>query len=143
MGSMFKIPVLTFLTGFLLLVPVEVNGIHPARTMCVSQIALANHACGRLTPSPGPNVLYHHEHRHGHGHGHGHGNRHRHNRHGNFARETPTESCCRWLNDVDNECVCDLLIQLPVFLSKPAHQFSVVIGESCTVTFSCSGRVRP
>ncbi|KAJ9187662.1 hypothetical protein P3X46_003090 [Hevea brasiliensis] len=135
-----KILVLTFLTGFLLLMQAEVNGIpHPARTMCVSQIALANHACGSLAPSAASQFLNHHERRHRHGHRH----RLRHNRHGNFAHETPTESCCRWLNNVDNECVCDLLIQLPAFLSKPAHRFTVVIGDSCSFTFSCSGRVRP
>ncbi|KAG8663408.1 hypothetical protein MANES_01G209200v8 [Manihot esculenta] len=119
--------------------PVEINGLpEPARSMCVSQINLANYACGRLAPSPASEVLNDHEHKHGHGHKH----RHRH-RHGKFAHETPAQSCCRWLDNVDNECVCDLLIHLPAFLSKPAHQITVVIGEICRVKFSCSGRVRP
>ncbi|OAY49675.1 hypothetical protein MANES_05G074200v8 [Manihot esculenta] len=129
-----KILVLTCLTGFLLLMPAEVDGVpHPARSVCISQISLANYACGGLDPSPISDIFHHHHHGHGH----------RHNRHGSLTHETPTESCCRWLNNVENECVCDLLIQLPAFLSKPAHQLTVVIGEYCRVTFSCSGRVRP
>uniref|UniRef100_A0A6N2MD81 Uncharacterized protein n=1 Tax=Salix viminalis TaxID=40686 RepID=A0A6N2MD81_SALVM len=50
---------------------------------------------------------------------------------------TPEENCCRWLNDVDAECVCELLVHLPPFLSKPPHEYTVKIDDSCTVSYSC------
>ncbi|KAK3016240.1 hypothetical protein RJ639_006479 [Escallonia herrerae] len=74
---------------------------------------------------------------HGHKHRqHEHGHRHEH-------AETPVEAdCCRWLNSVDDECVCDLLVYLPPFLSKPIHQYTVTVDSSCNVTFQCSSRLR-
>ncbi|XP_031263757.1 annexin B11-like [Pistacia vera] len=90
-----------------------------------------------------------HEHEHGHGHGHGHGHEHGHghghghkHRHHHGSGETPQEGdCCRWLKEVDNECVCDLLVHLPVFLARPVHEYNVIVDESCNVTYSCSGRL--
>ncbi|KAL6208566.1 hypothetical protein ACLB2K_019515 [Fragaria x ananassa] len=91
---------------------------------------------------------------HGHGHGHGrehheHGHsrkqqRHRRHkrRHGHHHRSqrsmTPQEdNCCKWLTQLDNQCVCELLLRLPTFLFKPAHTYSVYIGTSCNITYTC------
>ncbi|KAK4766909.1 hypothetical protein SAY86_014660 [Trapa natans] len=132
--------------------------------LCASQFALVNHACSFLPytlispPAPSgppsdppslPNVLepedhsewqqlYHHEHHHHHHHHHHHNHR--------PSRHTPTPvemDCCRWLREVDTLCVCDLLVHLPAFLAKPAHDYTVVVAEACDITYSCSGRVRP
>lgn len=124
----------------------------PPRPLCASQFALVNYACSMLpynpaapVPPPSPpspdsppppdddESLQRHGHRHGHRH-----------RHGRVHEETPEgESCCRWLKQVDNECVCDLLVRLPVFLARPVHTYTVIVDESCNVTYACSGRLRP
>lgn len=125
----------------------------PPRPLCASQFALVNYACSMLPydaelpvtppsptspaipPSPPPPLpdddeLVHH--RHGHRH-----------RHQGSHKETPEEErCCRWLKEVDNECVCDLLVRLPVFLARPVHEYTVIVDDSCNVTYSCSGRLR-
>ncbi|XP_059663787.1 uncharacterized protein LOC132309499 [Cornus florida] len=132
----------------------------PTRPLCLSQISLVNHACSLLPfhpagppPSPPDDAAEHghghghvHQHGHGHeqgqGHGHGHGHRHRHG-HRHEHHETPVEEeCCHWLNAMDDECVCDLLVHLPPFLARPAHQYSIMVDDSCTVTFQCGGRIR-
>lgn len=111
--------------------------------LCASQFALANRACAVLPytpvpppsppspPSPeGPESRHHH--RHGHGHRH---SRHRH-------RETHAEEdCCRWLKEVDDVCVCELLVHLPPFLTRPVHNYTVVVDDSCEVTFACGSRL--
>ncbi|CAN1130812.1 hypothetical protein LINPERPRIM_LOCUS13440 [Linum perenne] len=53
------------------------------------------------------------------------------------------ENCCRWLKEMDSECVCDVLVRLPPFLAKPSHVYSVHVYDGCVVTFSCSGRIVP
>lgn len=117
----------------------------PPRPLCTSQFNLVNYACAQLPYSPAPplppppstplppdNSDSSHRHRH----------RHRHRRHHN-TRETPEESnCCRWLKEVDNECVCELLVQLPIFLARPVHEYTVLVDDSCNVTYTCSGRIR-
>lgn len=116
--------------------------------LCASQFALVNRACAILPytpvpppsppappspPSPdGPENRNRHRHRHGHGH--------RHRRHG--YRETPAEEeCCRWLKEVDDVCVCDLLVHLPAFLTRPVHNYTVVVDDICDVTFECGSRL--
>lgn len=114
--------------------------------LCMSQFVLANHACSRLpftpvsppsppTPpspirpsSPGSPPSPGHRHRH----------RHRHQ----ATSQTPVEQeCCRWLQEIDSQCVCDLLVHLPVFLAKPIHKYTVMVDASCNVTYMCSGRL--
>ncbi|KAH0919067.1 hypothetical protein HID58_026727 [Brassica napus] len=46
-----------------------------------------------------------------------------------------------WLKQMDNECVCDLLVRLPPLLAKPAHNYTVFVDESCIVTYTCGGRL--
>ncbi|KAK2649235.1 hypothetical protein Ddye_016724 [Dipteronia dyeriana] len=134
----------------------------PPRPLCVSQFSLVNYACAMLPYSPAPPVSppspplrptppsppdddVESSRRHGHGHGHGHRHRHRHRHgYGDGHQATPQEeNCCRWLKEVDNECVCDMLVHLPAFLSRPIHQYSVIVDDSCNVTFTCGGRLRP
>lgn len=144
-----KVFVFTFFAVLLLLV-FDVNGQlpQPQRPLCVSQLALVNYACGTLLPAPPATSLpsataalpadddNNHGHRHGHGHRHrnGHrlGGRHGHNHGGRLE-----QNCCRWLSDVDPECVCELLVRLPPFLSKPHHEYTVKINDSCSVSYSC------
>ncbi|CAN1352787.1 hypothetical protein LINPERPRIM_LOCUS42937 [Linum perenne] len=65
--------------------------------------------------------------------------RHRH-RHG----QSPAENnCCKWVRDVDDECVCELLMRLPTFLARPFHEYTITVSEWCKVTYSCGGRPRP
>lgn len=86
-----------------------------------------------------------HNHNH-HGHGHRrkqrsrrHRHRHGHGHHHRSAPLTPQEDgCCKWLSQLDNQCVCDLLLRLPSFLLKPAHTYSVYVGASCNVTYTCA-----
>ncbi|XP_065864705.1 uncharacterized protein [Euphorbia lathyris] len=143
-----KVFVVTFLTS-ILMVMAQVNDVlQPSqRPLCVSQLALANYACGRLPVTPrieesSPSIVTSDEHRHGHGHGHGQGEGHRH-RHRQGTHDSPADNCCRWLNDLDDECVCDLLIRLPAFLAGPVHEYTVVIGNACKVSYSCNARGRP
>ncbi|KAK7242978.1 hypothetical protein RIF29_37760 [Crotalaria pallida] len=123
------------------------------RPLCASQFALANYACARLPFSPGSppepppdsppspdddggdgdGDYGHHHHRNRHGHRHGHRHRDHH--------EPEEEECCRWAKEVDSQCVCELLVRLPPFLMRPAHQYSLVIGEDCHVTYSCGGPI--
>ncbi|CAI9107878.1 OLC1v1007352C1 [Oldenlandia corymbosa var. corymbosa] len=155
------------------------------RPLCVSQFALASHACGALPfmpnppPSPPlppvldePDINYHKQKHEEHGHkkheehkhnkheeqghnkheenGHdkheeqGHGHEHqRHRHHEHRHRATPLErDCCRWLAAIDSVCVCDLLVYLPAFLSKPLHKYTVVVGDTCNVTYPCASRIR-
>lgn len=89
----------------------------------------------------------HHDRRHGHRHGHRHKHRHRWqpifpvpptfgSQHPKY--ESPAvENCCRWLKELDDECVCDLLTHLPPFLSKPSHDYSISVGQSCEITYHC------
>lgn len=121
--------------------------------LCASQFALANHACAMLPynrvppPSPppvrdtsppdtsdGPESSPSPSHRHRH--------RHRHSHERPQDQTTPVaQECCRWLQQIDSGCVCDLLVRLPVFLAKPVHQYTVTVDRSCSVTYSCSGRI--
>ncbi|CAI9774354.1 unnamed protein product [Fraxinus pennsylvanica] len=114
--------------------------------LCAAQIGTVNRACYMLPftsihppshPSPTPShpLLTHsppssdNPSGSGHGHRHGHGRRH---------RETHIEhECCRWLKAVDTVCVCGLLMHLPPFLSRPQHNYTVVVEDSCNVTFQC------
>lgn len=112
--------------------------LHPSqRPLCVSQLALANYACGRLPVTPRimrdfPTIETKDQHRHEHEHSH------RHRQGG--SHESPAGNCCRWLYDLDDECVCDLLIRLPAFLAAPVHEYTVIIGNACKVTYQCNGR---
>ncbi|WCJ21506.1 Tetratricopeptide repeat (TPR)-like superfamily protein [Euphorbia peplus] len=124
----------------MLMVMGQVNDVlHPSqRPLCVSQLALANYACGRLPVTPrmedsSPKIVTSDLHRHER-------NRHRHRQ---ANHDSPAENCCRWLNDLDDECVCDLLIRLPAFLASPEHQYTVAIGNACKVSYQCNGRGRP
>ncbi|CAI9781159.1 unnamed protein product [Fraxinus pennsylvanica] len=106
--------------------------------LCASQYALVSHACATLpfTALPPPSRLSsssqsdHSSHRHRHRH------EHRHQRNGH--KEAGGENdCCRWLRELDNVCVCDLLTHLPPFLIRPVHNYTVIVDETCNVTFQC------
>ncbi|CAN1352790.1 hypothetical protein LINPERPRIM_LOCUS42937 [Linum perenne] len=57
---------------------------------------------------------------------------------------SPAENnCCKWVRDVDDECVCELLMRLPTFLARPFHEYTITVSEWCKVTYSCGGRPRP
>ncbi|XP_058197467.1 ARS-binding factor 1-like isoform X3 [Rhododendron vialii] len=131
--------------------------------VCITQLAQLNRACAFLpyTPPDAPpsppdddgdddhgrmdNVTNqslvddddgddHHRHHHHHHHHH-----HRH-RHSQGRRASDAEDdCCTMLNEVDAVCVCSLLLRLPLFLSKPEHNYSVIVNDECEVTFECRG----
>ncbi|MBA0762817.1 hypothetical protein Gotri_012381 [Gossypium trilobum] len=42
---------------------------------------------------------------------------------------------------VERDCVCDILAHLPLFLSWHLHHYTVIVGETCKVTFTCGGRL--
>ncbi|KAJ9187663.1 hypothetical protein P3X46_003091 [Hevea brasiliensis] len=81
-----------------------------------------------------------HERKHGQEQSHGHRHRHRH-RHAIQPESTEQANCCRWLNELDDECVCDLLVRLPPFLSRPIHMYNLYLDETCNVTYACEGRL--
>ncbi|XP_020208900.1 uncharacterized protein LOC109793838 [Cajanus cajan] len=109
-------------------IPLPSPSLHP---LCLSQLALVNYACAMLplkatppslplTPSPSPSSPNADE--------------------GHRSHQTSQEDeCCRWAREIDIQCVCEILVLLPPFLSKPLHQYSISIGESCKVTYSCGG----
>lgn len=47
--------------------------------------------------------------------------------------------CCRWLKEVEPDCVCEALLRLPPFLVKPQHKYTVKVGNSCKFTYRCGG----
>ncbi|XP_004495224.2 uncharacterized protein [Cicer arietinum] len=117
------------------------RSLHP---LCAPQFALVSNACGMLSFTPGllPSPIlpppspsspddeghksdHHHHHRHRHGH----------------HSSTEEDNCCRWAKEMDSRCVCEILVRLPPFLTRPLHQYSVVIGESCVITYSCGGPI--
>lgn len=178
---------LLMLIGLLLMSHLPKYTIAQLKPMCISQFALANHACAFLPatesltdrnntriPATADNDddddddgnndddaeperdrhnrrgngnhgrRQRHENGNGHGHGHrnGSGHRQRHgHEHGREHREgTRAErDCCRWLDDIDDGCVCTVLLHLPRFLIKPRHQYRVKVGDSCVRTFKCGG----
>ncbi|XP_057794416.1 uncharacterized protein LOC131010764 [Salvia miltiorrhiza] len=109
------------------------------RPLCVSQLALVNRACGRLPyarvpppsppspPSPPAGEGGHHHH-------------HAARREG-YVETAAEEECCRWLKEVDTVCVCDLLVHLPPFMTRPVHEYKVVVDDSCEVSFGCASRL--
>ncbi|CAL0320579.1 unnamed protein product [Lupinus luteus] len=146
-----KVKIFNFITlgvTFLVLVPKIESQIRPPigslppappRPLCASQFALVNYACAMLSFTPGSpddNVgLSSHQHHQGHAHGHRRGHGHR---HGNTPEE---ENCCRWVREMDSQCVCEILVRFPPFLTRPVHQYRVLIGESCDVTYNCGGPI--
>ncbi|XP_051118524.1 uncharacterized protein LOC127242856 [Andrographis paniculata] len=106
--------------------------------LCASQFTLVNRACAMLPYMPGPPAFHpasvdEEESRRHHGHHHNHRSTH---------QESPEQQdCCRWLKEVDNVCVCDLLVRLPPFLTRPMHNYTVVVDDSCVVTFACGSRL--
>ncbi|KAM6558615.1 uncharacterized protein LOC115709501 [Cannabis sativa] len=145
-----KTSTLRFLLIFILIVVLKIEGklsgpqtgITP-RPVCASQFALANYACSMIPysplPPPAPSTpsldANHHHGRHRRG-GRG-GHRHRHRHHGTQEED----DCCRWLYEIDTDCVCDMLVHLPNFLSRPVHEYTLVVGDTCNVTYTCGGRV--
>lgn len=139
----------TLFLSFLLLLALETeaaeitvpaSGINP-RPLCASQYALANYACSMIPfspltpPSPSTPTLDAHHGRRKHGQHHHHHHNHRH------SGTKEQDDCCRWLNGIDTDCVCEMLVRLPDFLSRPVHEYSLIVGDTCTVTYSCGGRV--
>ncbi|KAK3147197.1 hypothetical protein QOZ80_3BG0279340 [Eleusine coracana subsp. coracana] len=47
--------------------------------------------------------------------------------------------CCRWLKEVQKDCVCEALMRLPPFLVKPQHTYVVRVGRTCQITYRCGG----
>ncbi|KAI4374307.1 hypothetical protein MLD38_012317 [Melastoma candidum] len=115
------------------------------RPLCISQFRLVNHACSLLPFTPGPppsppvpppnppsppdNSRF----------GMYHGHRWHHHIH---QGPSQVKECCRWLNEVDDQCVCELLTHLPLFLARPVHEYHVIVPDTCDVIYSCDGRPR-
>ncbi|KAH8489302.1 hypothetical protein Peur_059142 [Populus x canadensis] len=147
MGTV-KILAIALSAAFLLLDPMtKAVPDPPQRSLCMPQYSLVNHACSVILGYSLPNHPLTSDDGHGHGHGHGNGGhghshgrrRHRHRqRHGGSHNGSSSEdNCCKWLKELDEECVCDVLYRLPPFLSKPTHTYTVYVAEACNVTYSC------
>ncbi|WCJ21503.1 Tetratricopeptide repeat (TPR)-like superfamily protein [Euphorbia peplus] len=81
----------------------------------------------------------HNNHRHEHENEHGSSHRNRHRRHVGHHRASEDE-CCKWLTELDDICVCNLLVRLPPFLSRLQHKYSIRVGNTCKVSYQCEGR---
>ncbi|KAL8192051.1 hypothetical protein R6Q57_028172 [Mikania cordata] len=81
-----------------------------------------------------------HVHKHGH-HRHDHHN-HVHSHHHKHKMSPAEQQCCKWLAQVDDECVCELLGRLPPFLVRPIHEYTVRVAGSCNTTYSCVSQFR-
>ncbi|XP_022858806.1 uncharacterized protein LOC111379622, partial [Olea europaea var. sylvestris] len=108
---------------------------HP---LCASQYALVNHACATLpfTPLPPPTHLTSSSPSDGSSRRHRHKHGHRHMRDGH-EKARGEHNCCRWLRELDSVRVCVLLEHLHPFLCRPVHNYTVIVDESCNVTFHC------
>ncbi|EPS59564.1 hypothetical protein M569_15243, partial [Genlisea aurea] len=129
---------------------------HPVGPLCSSQFALANRACAFLPftpvpppsppspevntpPPPPPEESGNGTSRHRHPHHH---RRRHHHHHSHDGKETSTEEdCCRWVKEIDDVCVCELLVRLPPFLTRPVHNYTVAVDDLCSVTYQCSSRL--
>ncbi|XP_074266879.1 uncharacterized protein LOC141590170 [Silene latifolia] len=122
------------------------------RPLCLTQFSLVNYACSSirytpaLLPPPPPPPLPppppassdaegpcsptdgHRRRRH---------HRHRHTR----SPDPQVDECCRWLKELDAQCVCDMFVRLPVFLARPIHAYTVNVNSNCSVSYRCPGRV--
>ncbi|KAL9683813.1 hypothetical protein QQ045_021240 [Rhodiola kirilowii] len=116
----------------------------PNHPLCPTQINLLNHACSAIPlysvpppaqPSPPPpsnETSSSHSRRRNRRH-----RSHHHHHHG-----TPNEEeCCRWLQTVDAECVCNVLLAMPTFLARPLHQYTVTVDDTCRITYTCPSRI--
>ncbi|KAI9080265.1 hypothetical protein K1719_037659 [Acacia pycnantha] len=118
------------------------------RPLCASQFALANYACARLPftrgtppspPSPPDDGDDDDDGDHdGDDHNLSHRQRHRHHRHHHTDQE---EDCCRWVKQVDSQCVCEFLLRLPPFLVRPVHEYKITLGDFCNATYYCGGPI--
>ncbi|GMH26002.1 hypothetical protein Nepgr_027845 [Nepenthes gracilis] len=139
-----KIPVLLPLMAILLVVVPELDSQPTPETppvyqpLCVTQLTLVNHACSvipytplqphKSTPPSSSPSHHHHHHR-----------RHHEQRH-HYHHTVEEQECCRWLRALDPPCVCDVIGQLPVFLSRPLHNYTIYVYEDCVVTYECEGQ---
>ncbi|KZV43096.1 hypothetical protein F511_04488 [Dorcoceras hygrometricum] len=112
-------------------IPLPPKSVGPT-PLCSSQLALVSHACTLVvyTPASPPTAsvetLRHHEHNQSSQ---------------GLVEGSPAETeCCRWLKELDDVCVCDLLVHLPQFLTKPVHSYTIAIDNTCDVTFSCGSK---
>ncbi|KAK7393556.1 hypothetical protein VNO78_22114 [Psophocarpus tetragonolobus] len=108
------------------LIPLPQPTLHP---LCLSQLALVSYACAMLPPTPTlplippPSPPSPSDQSHGNHHA------------------SQEENCCRWAREMDTQCVCEFLLLLPTFLTRSLHQYSITIGQSCNVTYSCGGPI--
>ncbi|KAI0510419.1 hypothetical protein KFK09_011020 [Dendrobium nobile] len=49
------------------------------------------------------------------------------------------KNCCKWLEVVDHECVCEALLKLPPFLVKQSHEYTMMIEKACKFNYKCNG----
>ncbi|XP_052184127.1 uncharacterized protein LOC127796167 [Diospyros lotus] len=138
-----------FLVLSLLVIPAKLYPIEMppkvSNPLCMSQFTLANHACLSLPqrqrfasvslaaaapPSASPPEVEEEE------AGDESGEMLR------LERESREEDdCCKWVKAVDSDCICDMLVRLPAFLSRLAHDYTVAVDETCNVTYQCPGKV--
>ncbi|KAK9055785.1 hypothetical protein SSX86_026870 [Deinandra increscens subsp. villosa] len=81
-------------------------------------------------------------HRHGHDHARHKHDHHVHGHHHKHKMSPVEQQCCKWLAQVDDECVCELLGRLPPFLVRPIHEYTVRVAGSCNTTYSCVAQLR-
>ena len=117
-------------------IPFPPPSLHP---LCLSQLALVSYACAMLPPTttPPPSPLTSPPSPSSPSDDEGHRNDQNHGHH----QTSQEENCCRWAKEMDNQCVCEFLLLLPPFLTRPLHQYSISIGESCNATYSCGGPI--
>ncbi|CAD6211241.1 unnamed protein product [Miscanthus lutarioriparius] len=112
-----------------------------AKAFCISQFAIASQACSILPPSP-PDEHHHHDDDDEDEDDHDddeHHDRDRRRSHHAAAELRAYRDCCRWLKEVQKDCVCEALLRLPPFLVKPQHTYVVRVGRTCKITYRCGG----
>ncbi|KAL5701712.1 hypothetical protein ACHQM5_027022 [Ranunculus cassubicifolius] len=121
----------------------------PPRPLCLSQFALVNQACAFIPftlpgppantedpddPEPDVDVGQHDMPVNGTEHHHDHHHRRRPHFH-----SAAIEHCCRWLKNLDDACVCELLLRLPPFLRRVTHSYLITVDEDCEIAYKCEG----
>ncbi|KAI3979699.1 hypothetical protein MKX01_013794 [Papaver californicum] len=148
-------------------IPKKIASLPIQKPLCISQFALANQACGSIPiqqdlveyvedPEDPENGRHRSSRtrnrersnsraRDGESHNGSHSRQHRRRRarrHRHHHHLSQNEmDCCRWMKEMDDACVCQLLYRMPAFMRKPKHDYVVKVHDSCTVTFNCPGRL--
>ncbi|KAI3979858.1 hypothetical protein MKX01_042512 [Papaver californicum] len=143
------------------LLPLRTFPSAPRPPLCISEFALVNQACSMvpirsgppqmpyigqpslpLAPPPPPPPRHYRDDDNERDRDDEHRRHHRHQIHHRSAHQTSVNlNCCKWLKELDTSCICGLMVRLPRFLIRNRHGFSIIVEDTCDVSFNCEGHL--